>query len=321
MMDEDGQISVDFLLGISLFLIALTFTVQFIPGLFIPGSAGESSLDYTAYRTSAVLAEDTGWWGNSMTSGTEWEEHPDDILRIGLAVDDDNTSKLTNTPNLLSKNKIERMMLVNKSILVEKLGLYNNVNDAIFSYGYNISITRDNVPFVLNNTAIQRGETIPVDREIAKITRIVLVETGNAAYFDAAELTTKHAPPSEMAILNVTGPYSDNITIQIGSFNVTGTNPTFENITLNGTTLVASSNYTAYKKAGWKYSTFNGKLDSTDLLCLEFNYSLFNTNQTHQLEFIFNNVSFTQSAPPTLEYRDRNEILYEPAYLTVEVWQ
>jgi len=72
MMDEDGQISLDFLLGISLFLIALMFIVQFIPGLFIPGTSGEGSLDYTAYRTATILVEDPGSWGNSTSSGTDW---------------------------------------------------------------------------------------------------------------------------------------------------------------------------------------------------------------------------------------------------------
>ncbi|WP_406661155.1 hypothetical protein V7O66_01130 [Methanolobus sp. ZRKC3] len=102
MPDENWQISTDFLPGSSLFFIALIFVFQFIPGLFIPGMAGEISLDYTAYRTASILPEDTGWWGNNTKSATDGENHPDDIMRIGLANhDDDINSKLTNSPNLL----------------------------------------------------------------------------------------------------------------------------------------------------------------------------------------------------------------------------
>lgn len=322
MIDERGQIAVDFLLGISLFLIALMFIVQFIPGLFLPGSANEGSLDHTAYRTATILTEDPGWWGDGMSSDTEWEhaDHIDKVKRIGLAVDDDSSSKLTNTPNLISKNKTLAMMQLDRKVFEEKLGLYDNVNDALFFYGYNISFSRTLEgydPVILDNTSITRGSPVPTDRDVTRIVRIVLLETGKAAYFDAEELTTTSSIPSESACINIIGPVSGNVTILLSNFNITGGDPGFRNLTLNGSVLSPSS-YSVYKRTEGVYVPLNGHLQKKDTLRLDLNSSLFTVNQTLGLEF--KDVSFTVSGEPLL-YNAREEILYEPAYLTVEVWQ
>ncbi|MDG6244212.1 MAG: hypothetical protein QCH31_07450 [Methanolobus sp.] len=313
MMDEKGQIAVDFLLGISLFLIALTFTVQFIPGMFMSGSAGESSLDYTAYRTATILAEDTGWWVNNTGSGsgTDWEAHTSDIKRIGLAVDDEPRSKLTNSPNILSKTKIEQFMLIDEDGIIEKLGLYNNVDGTLFAYGYNISIVsieNNGIPFVINGNATVRGSTAPDDQEIAKITRVVLVETGHAAVLNANELTDT---------INIKGPYEENVTIQIRNLN--GTNPSFLNATLENVTLTQHSDFTITRKTGWTSSEVNGSIHINDIICLDFDHGLFNSSNTYRLDLSFSNVTL-DPGPPFVSYNKRSTPLYEPAYMIVEVW-
>lgn len=326
MIDEKGQIAVDFLLGISLFLIALMFIVQFIPGLFLPGSANEGSLDHTAYRTATVLTEDPGWWGDSITSNTVWEENVSDVKRIGLAVDDDSSTKLTNSPNLISKNKTLAIMRpgeINETVLVEKLGLYDNINDKLLFYGYNISITKDtsdSEPFILDTVPLARGATIPKDRDATKITRIVLLETGKVAYFDAQDLTT-NTMHSEKSNLQVTGPLSENVTIMLSNFNISSSNSTFLNMTLDGT-VVSASNLSIYKKAGKTYSPFSGgdQLKSEDILYLDLNQSLFSGNQTYLLELRFKDVHFVMLGD-TLEYTARVEPFYEQAYISVVVWK
>ncbi|AFV23738.1 hypothetical protein Mpsy_1531 [Methanolobus psychrophilus R15] len=325
MIDEKGQIAVDFLLGISLFLIALMFIVQFIPGLFLPGSANEGSLDHTAYRTATVLAEDPGWWGNTTTSNTDWEHNPADVKRIGLAADDDSSSKLTNSPNLISKNKTLAMMQIDEKVFVEKLGLYDNVNEALFYYGYNISITKnitDSASLVLENVPLARGSMIPADRDVIKIVRIVLIETGKVAYFDADEFITPYPTPSNMTSLSVAGPKNEDVTVIISKFNITGTNPKLESIELNGTTLAPSSDFNAYKRINGIYSPINlsESLECNDMLRLDLNSSLFSANQTYLLELTFNDIWFTMSGAP-LEYTSREEAFYEPAYLNVMVWK
>lgn len=316
-MDNKGQIAVDFLLGISLFLIALTFTVQFIPGMFMSGSAGESSLDYTAYRTATVLVEDTGWWANSTSSGTDWEEHPANIMRMGLAVDDDPSSKLTNSPNIISRNKTLQMMNVDDTTFIEMMGLYNNIDDTLFDYGYNISFIQGGNILVLNNTSIIRGQIIPEYQETTKITRIVFVEKGTIASFKGDYLTSELA---NTATINITGPFTENITIQISDLNLTGSSA-FLNASLDGTILTQPSNYTVCKKDGWEKASFNGTLSSDDVLSFNFDKELFSSSSEYRLDLEFRNVTLPTPGPPFTNYNDENSTHYEPAYLVVEVWE
>jgi hypothetical protein len=284
--------------------------------MFMSGSAGESSLDYTAYRTATVLAEDTGWWGNNTDSGTDWEgAHPADIKRIGLAVDDEPDSKLTNSPNILSKAKIERFMLIDEKNLTEMLGLYNNIDGSHFSYGYNISIRQDGLPFEIKGTPIVRGNTAPDDQEIAKITRVVLVETGRAAVLQGSDLTGESI--SEGTII-VNGPCEDNVTIQIRNLN--GTSPSFLNATLDNTTILTQpSDFTITKKNIWTSSAHSGSIDIDDIICLDFDHNLFSLNKSYRLDLTFSNVTL-DPGPPFVSYNNRSTPLYEPAYLIVEVW-
>lgn len=318
MNNDEGQIAIDFLLGISLVLIALSFTMQFIPGMFATGTTGESSLDYTAYRTAAILTEDAGWWENSTLNGTDWESHPDEMMRMGLAVDDETGTRLTNNPNLIAKSKIERFMQVNESTFTEILGLYNNVEGSHFVYGYNISIIQNEEPIFLNNTTIVRGTIAPENTEIAKITRLLLVENGTSAVFTGDELTGIYI---SKASINVTGPFDENISIQMRDLNISDSNPVFLNASLNGTLLVQPSDYTVHLLEGWDMSAHNGTLNSGEVLCLNFDYNIFSMNTTYRLDLEFNNVTFNSSGISATSYNDRSNTRYEPARLVVEVWR
>ncbi|SFM67063.1 DUF7287 family protein [Methanolobus profundi] len=318
MKDESGQIAVDFLLGISLVLIALSFTMQFVPGLFTSGSAGESSLDYTAYRTATILVEDTGWWEHSTGNGTDWETHTSDLMRIGLAVDDEPGTRLTNVPNLISKDKIGQFMLLDESIMVEVLGLYNNVDGSRFAYGYNISITKKGAIINVNNTAITRGTTVPDDQEIAKISRIVLIEHGTTAVLKGDSITSSS---SSKATVNITGPFEENITIQLQNLNISGVGPAFVNASLDGAILTQPADMTIYRLEGWDHSPFSGSLNGTDVICFNIDNSLFNMGTEYRIDLEFSNVTFNNTGTSFVNYNNISSPLYEPAYLTVEVWQ
>lgn len=330
MADEKGQIAVDFLLGISLFLMALIFTVQFIPGMFMAGSLRESSLDYTAYRTATILTEDTGWWGNSTGSATDWENHPNIIMRVGLAVDNDINSRLTDKPNMLSKNKTIQLMLLNETELTDLLGLYNQVDSTHFAYGYNISLTEDiNLlnPVVVNSTPVTLGGKVPSDRETSKITRVVLIETASVGSFDARELPVDPASnieKAEDAIINITGPLDSDVKFYITNLTVNGTVPQFKELVLDGTKITDTSKYTIYQVAPdgtMTALTANEKIKDGYSLYFVIDSDLFSSTHTYQLVIDMKDVRFTATAPPYPEYTDSIIQLYEPAYLTVEVWQ
>lgn len=57
-VDTRGQLSLDFLIGISVFLLAFIFVFAFIPGLFVPYTSNSDELTMTADRLAMTLVED-----------------------------------------------------------------------------------------------------------------------------------------------------------------------------------------------------------------------------------------------------------------------
>ena len=321
LISEDGQISIDFLLGISLFILSLGFLIQFIPTLFL-STSDEGSLNSVAYRTANILVEDPGWWENRTgnQNGTDWEIHTVDLSRIGLAVDKTPRTKQTKTPNILNKTKIEMVQNLsknNETILISKLGLYDLINGAQIDYGYNITFEQNNRIMFINGSALSFGSPLPAFQDVFKITRKVLVETGKVAGFKSNELKSLD---NNTVIINITGPQNEDIIVQITDFNTTFLNPNFNGTYLNGA-LNVPSNYSAYKKTNTSdFLDYSGPLDKTDTLRLILNHTLFPTNSTYELELKFNQTNFTNE-PPYIKYSDRVEPLYEPASLVVRIWK
>lgn len=322
-MDDRGQIAMDFLLGVSLVLIAITFTVQFVPGIFISGFVGEEKLGYAAYRTSCILTEDPGWWSNSTSSGTDWEAYSGDVQRLGLAVDDDANSRLTETPNIISKEKLvqlKQLSDLDEMEFIRQLGLFDSVKGTQMNYGYNISFLMDGKPVVMGNQTMVIGSSLLPGQNMAKITRTVLLETGNISLFDGRDLS-RHAGNENIANISIICPVTENVTIQINNFNTSGSNATFINASLNGATLLQTSTYTVQKRP--LYGNFSPYVSSSSLmendsLRIELNSSLFYPNTSYQLKLNFNEVVFPSSLFSS--YEDNIEKRYEPALLVVEVW-
>ena len=107
MKDDSGLISLDFIVGFTVFLAAFIVVISMLPGVYvnIQSSSADSDRDMTAYRTGVILAEDSGISSN----GIPWEQQPpmrpENIVRFGLAVSKE-------TPNILSPEKTERFFNV-----------------------------------------------------------------------------------------------------------------------------------------------------------------------------------------------------------------
>ncbi|MGA2699191.1 MAG: hypothetical protein ABSE74_06085 [Methanoregula sp.] len=104
MTDDAGNLSIDFLAGFTIFMVAFIYVATLIPGLFIGLQSRSIDYDAVAYRTGVILAEDPGQAIDPVTGSAtpSWEApliDPSGILRFGLALSKD-------TPNILSTAKI-----------------------------------------------------------------------------------------------------------------------------------------------------------------------------------------------------------------------
>jgi len=102
--EDTGALSIDFLVGFTIFILAFIWVATMIPGMLVGLNANNIDYDAVAYRTGVILTEDPGW-----PEIPPWETKTDgekfDITRFGLAIRKD-------SPNLLSQNKIDRFFNV-----------------------------------------------------------------------------------------------------------------------------------------------------------------------------------------------------------------
>ena len=97
MTKDSGALSIDFIAGFTIFLIAFIWVLSMIPGLLIGLQAYTIDYDAVAYRTGVILVEDPGW-----PASPPWESQQNfSVTRFGLAVSRD-------TPNILSQEKVDR---------------------------------------------------------------------------------------------------------------------------------------------------------------------------------------------------------------------
>jgi hypothetical protein len=100
MPDDHAYLSIDFLAGMTIFMIAFIWVAMMIPGLLISLRGGTIDYDAVAYRTGVILVEDPGWPSNPPWDIKD-DLQKDDIERFGLSISKD-------TPNILKLSKVER---------------------------------------------------------------------------------------------------------------------------------------------------------------------------------------------------------------------
>jgi hypothetical protein len=129
MTDEAGNLSIDFLVGFTIFMLAFIWVASMVPGLLIGLKSNTIDYDAVAYRTGVILVEDPGW-----PASPPWESYPDgqkdQITRFGFAVSKD-------SPNILSEDKINRFFC-NSFIYPDDYHTRAIFGD--YSYLFNISV-------------------------------------------------------------------------------------------------------------------------------------------------------------------------------------
>jgi hypothetical protein len=133
MTDENGNLSIDFLAGFTIFMLAFIWVVSMIPGLMIGLQSYTIDYDAVAYRTGVILVEDPGW-----PVSPPWESFIDqqksNVTRFGLALSKD-------TPNILSEDKVNRFFCATAFVYPEDYRTRVIFGD--YPYGFNISLIDD----------------------------------------------------------------------------------------------------------------------------------------------------------------------------------
>ena len=183
MSGDSGNLSIDFLVGFTIFLIAFIWVVSMIPGLMIGLQSYTIDSDAVAYRTGVILAEDPGEPAFPLFP---WETRlcdvpPDyckrNVVRFGLAV-----SK--NTPNILSRNKVDTFFC-----------------SSVFSYpdDYQQRVIFGDYPYRFNISLMEVGSTQPpksvgdsMSGNFGSIRRLVKIKESSYATINASYDNTTH---------------------------------------------------------------------------------------------------------------------------------
>ena len=140
MPEDSGALSIDFIVGFTIFLLAFIWVVSIIPGLLINLQGFTIDYDAVAYRTGVILVEDPGQV-TSQNFISPWESQIDKhfVARFGLAVSRD-------TPNILSEEKVNRFLCT--TVFTYPKDYQEKAIFGDYPYRFNISIRDEerNVP-------------------------------------------------------------------------------------------------------------------------------------------------------------------------------
>jgi len=230
--------SLDFLVGFTIFMLALIMVVSMVPGLLVGLQSSGIDYDAVAYRTGVILVEDPGWpvyppW--EMKAGA----YKDEIERMGLAASKE-------TPNILLSTKVDAFF--NGTFFASE----DYRSKAIFGdipYSYNFSLRSEDGTY--NNAT---GDPLPPGYGYGYIRRAVKIKEPGVAVINgsfAPQYTSSTANQEFIVRLNFSqlldpergpayriDPRTEPVSITITDFGAyrNMTLPTPENATLKNVT-------------------------------------------------------------------------------------
>lgn len=178
--DNRGRLSLDMLIGLSIFLTTFIFIAQFLPTVFAD-VRNEISLAHEAYKVTVLLAETEGAWSNGTHNGTNWEDYS------SLWCDDNFTflpGLMNDTPDFLSYEKILAFENATEKCydkIKEMLGLktldreydFHVSLESLDSRAYNRILVKNKYDKIV----LDAGEPIPSSGYVARYERYVWVDS------------------------------------------------------------------------------------------------------------------------------------------------
>ena len=174
MSDNSGALSIDFLVGFTIFILAFIWVATMIPNLFIGLSSHTIDFDAVAYRTGVILAEDPGATSHvvSPTDPKPWEAQnlscyqpgnpTGPVARFGLAISKD-------SPDILDAQKVKSFFNTTAFHYPDDYQACGIFGD--YPYRFNVTLT------VVGDDKIWRvGDVIPDDHSYGYIRRDVKIK-------------------------------------------------------------------------------------------------------------------------------------------------
>lgn len=180
MKNDDGFLSIDFLAGFTIFMVAFIWVATMIPGLFVNVRGTQIDYDAVAYRTGVILTEDPGWQvdGTSNWETIQDDRAPEEVVRIGWALSKD-------TPDILSEEKINRTFCATAFSYPDSY--QSKIIFGDMPYRFNISV-------LINGTDYQSLGDVRPNGAYGYIRRVVKVKEMSNATIDASSFLNGTSP-------------------------------------------------------------------------------------------------------------------------------
>jgi hypothetical protein len=190
MTKDSGIMSIDFLVGFTIFMITFIWVATLIPGLFIGLQSHTIDYDAVAYRTGVILVEDPGAVGPLVTGNQPWEIQNDkrDVARFGLAVSKE-------TPRILDENKVKRFFCSTAFSYPEDY--QKRVIFGDYPYRFNISLRA-----VGEDTPRSVGDVVPDNYLFGYIRRDVKIKSSSNTTIGNPTITKYGYKNTENVTLN-----------------------------------------------------------------------------------------------------------------------
>lgn len=200
---ESGILSIDFLAGISIFVITLILAATMISGLLISLQTKKIDYDAVAYRTGVILVEDPGEPNTqfnylTITESDQWEfigyDQKNKIRRFGLTL-------YKSTPRVLAEQKVRSFF--NKAQFPRaQFSDLSEYRDRMIAgdYPYNFNVRLK----IIGGDSYEVGDTFDPHSAYGYIRRVVLVKNQTGAEVDLNPYYINDFPDSNSFYVNMT---------------------------------------------------------------------------------------------------------------------
>jgi hypothetical protein len=192
-MNNSGLLSIDFIAGFTIFMIAFIAVATLVSGLLVGLQSKTIDYDAVAYRTGVILVEDPGSGidknipPNKDNHTTSWEFISDsdahlDVLRYGLALSKD-------YPNILMDHKVEQFFsnpsytpydYHTKALFDVKPG---STDSPLYKYSIQLLSFESSPTYRLS---LPPGENLPENVNVGYIHRVVKIKPPTSAAINAS---------------------------------------------------------------------------------------------------------------------------------------